>query len=290
MNTSSVVGLIVFNLGFTIILYCLFPVLFAAFRKKQIKIRTYNFISFAVNILLAFFVKASSDPISIGTIQHKNYSLAPCFIWTTLAVAIGMRILRKKSAIYEENELTKRYICKACGTFSAIPLSECPKCGDKHAYIDRYSKTAVPVDRRFRCQKCGAEFSDRRNNCPKCGADKIIERPTIPFVGNDEKEKQVFIESAEKTGTRMLPSDNIGKNSFTNTATENVPASLETGKVESDTLPVVKFCRECGTRLARDAVYCFNCGTKVIQYPVPGISKNEEGISRSPDDFGISDK
>lgn len=272
MSDSSLVSIILLNAGFTIVLYGLFPILFAAFRKKPIKLKTYNVICFVVNIIVAIFIKVNANPVTIGTIQHKNYSFSPCIIWTLLAVSIGDRILKKKGA--QLIDLSKRYICKACGEYSPIPLEKCPKCGSPDEYMDQYSADAVSVDKRFKCYKCGADYGERYDVCPKCGAKgKLIERPTNPptYMPEDKALSKADL----KPEAVQLEKRNDSAASFQPTI-----VSPETGNREQDNSPqsreMVRFCRECGRKLPPESLFCPECGTKVIEIPAQPLDSTIE--------------
>lgn len=49
----------------------------------------------------------------------------------------------------------------------------------------------------------------------------------------------------------------------------------------------IKFCRKCGAKLEKDAIYCVNCGTKIIN---SDISDEHEAINIEEQQESISDE
>ena len=190
------------------------------------------------------------------------------FLITPLLSMIITLFLRRNEGTdpNEQLDLTKRYICKACGSYSPEPLSRCPQCGDQSGYKDRYSKIAVPIEKRFKCRSCGAEFSERQDRCPSCGVGQyILERPTIPFVRD----------IPEDTG-RAMPAARIPEEIGATEASGDLPPKEA---IRTQEAPVAKFCRECGAKLTPDVIFCPHCGTKVIMLPRSKDSAGQPGRS-----------
>ena len=226
---------------------------------------------------------------------HKGRNFAVYYILSFLITPILTTIIVLcLSRIEETNpdeqlDLTKRFICKTCGSYVGRPVDECPKCGSKAKYIDRYQKNAVSVEKRFKCTNCGSEFADRQKSCPACGFTQfIIERPTIPFVSDDEGDT---IKNADGTRTLKAPfgmPDNACGETKSALAEKDSDAAPETEEVASgeekkaDKVNEANdklFCRECGKRLDPDVLFCPECGTQVLR-PSLGIEhvipSNEE--------------
>ena len=85
--------------------------------------------------------------------------------------------------------------------------------------------TPKPVEKRFVCRNCGEKSTGWYQACPHCGA-----------VGKMEK-----VSTAQAQVSRSIPSEQLPSN-----ATAEEP---------------ILFCRECGTRLKPDALFCSMCGT-----------------------------
>ena len=199
-----------------------------------------------------------------------------------LIIAMGME---KETDPNEQLDLTKRYICKACGSYSPEPLSRCPQCGDQSGYKDRYSKIAVPIEKRFKCRSCGAEFSERQDRCPSCGVGQyILERPTIPFVRDIPEDAG----RAMPAGTNAIP-QNTAASDIPKISDDGIPEEIGSTEASGDLpaketirtqeAPVAKFCRECGAKLTPDVIFCPHCGTKVIMLPRSKDSAGQPGRS-----------
>ena len=83
---------IIASLVITVVVYALFPLLFAKIRRKKITVKKYTIICFCVNIFIrvVFFTPLLDNPGS---------SVFPCFLWTSVFAALGKKILNRKGVL-----------------------------------------------------------------------------------------------------------------------------------------------------------------------------------------------
>lgn len=134
INPKIFVVYILLSLIITIIRYCIFPILFALLRKKNITRKKYRTLCYVINffIMLLFYLVDST------------LNITPYILWTSIFVYIGSRILDKKGLLENSVTETPEYdpnlsvMCKSCGYVSTEYFEACPQCG-------KYAKEYVPI-------------------------------------------------------------------------------------------------------------------------------------------------
>ena len=86
------VPILILSLLITILAYCAFPLIFALVRKEPIEQKKYSKFCYIANAVIMVFFMALNGGAANG---------APYILWTSIFVAIGKKILRKKDAILD---------------------------------------------------------------------------------------------------------------------------------------------------------------------------------------------
>ena len=164
-------GAVGLSLVITLIAYCIFPIFFSIFRKKEIKGKTYTIICFAVNLVIM---------ITFVAINGKASSGAPYLIWTTVFSNIGKSMLNKKGLIVKEklsvestntvpdqiNEIPSENNDNQDVTKPEGSISIKVKPAKRIQYEEHENKNLESMNY---CRNCGAKIVEGSLFCSRCG-------------------------------------------------------------------------------------------------------------------------
>jgi len=130
---------LLFSLAITLLVYGVFPVIFARTRKKEITQKKYTLICYGVNFLamVVFFSTANGMTVNI----------APCLLWTSVFTASGVKILKQRGVLEGFRPIDRPDRSES----AEKPQACCPKCGFR-----------LFADSAF-CSKCGSAVVEMKN-------------------------------------------------------------------------------------------------------------------------------
>lgn len=269
--------IIIFSALVTMLLYSIFPLLFALIRKQQITTGKYRLLCYVINATIPLM----STVLRLRTTGEIRLNLIPYFLYNELAIWIGSSILKSKKVIVEEpikakkmpetqteiaSSAEKRFVCNNCGKLSTGWYQTCPSCGAvgkmekassariKAIENAENGESGIIADGGWRCTKCGKVHFAYESSC-SCGTSRF---------GVEPKEQPARIE---------LPSVQDQK--------PNAAGTVSTQKVDNR---IVFICPDCdSTGLDVDIVVekkCPKCGAIMIKTGIKSHSWNEMSDSQ----------
>lgn len=143
-DPSNYLGVLLFQLIITILLYCIIPLLFAKFRKNPITSRKYRFLCFVGNFfVMCLFIAISGS--STGT---------PYFLWTWVFSSVGIKNLKSNGILVSVSDIKA---AKKASSEITSPVQSASTHPDEFVI-------ALNV-----CRKCQKEIPSDSTYCPYCG-------------------------------------------------------------------------------------------------------------------------
>ena len=165
--------ILLLSLAVTIVMYSVFPLVFAYTRKVTITKKKYKLLCYGINFAIAFMftlINVIDAPLNGG----------PYILWTTVFSNLGAKILCERRVIIDDEALRMKdepvvgdnniSFCRKCGSKLLDNSRFCSKCGTEIAIV--YSNTTIEYQDMEFCKKCGADITNDTDICHVCGEQK----------------------------------------------------------------------------------------------------------------------
>ena len=109
------------------------------------------------------------------------------------------------------------------------------------------------------CSNCGEKISDDTCFCPKCGTKTLRGKASnVPYPSDELREAFYSV------GVELEKALNLAAHE-TQIAFQRVKQNLQ----REQTRPRKTVCSKCATKNSREAIFCYNCGTKISSTKEP---------------------